>query len=138
METLGRPPPILPLRKKISRFARPLLRQTASTLSRSRCNPHPMTASPLAASLSAVQSAARKHSRQRRKDPEATPYINHPIMVAELLTRVAGVQDISTLQAALLHDTIEDTKTTAQELDSLFGQEVRNLVLEVTDDKSLP
>ena len=97
-----------------------------------------MTSSGIAALLSAVEFAARRHSGQRRKDPEATPYINHPIIVAELLTRIAGVEDLPSLQAALLHDTIEDTNTTAEELDSLFGQEVRQLVMEVTDDKSLP
>jgi guanosine-3',5'-bis(diphosphate) 3'-pyrophosphohydrolase len=97
-----------------------------------------MTSSGIPALLSALEFAARKHSGQRRKDPEATPYINHPIIVTELLTRIAGVEDLATLQAALLHDTVEDTKTTAQELDSLFGQEVRSLVMEVTDNKSLP
>jgi|ERR1041384_4223093 guanosine-3',5'-bis(diphosphate) 3'-pyrophosphohydrolase len=97
-----------------------------------------MNSSGIAALLSAVEFAARKHKGQRRKDPESTPYINHPITVTEILTRIAGVEDLPTLQAALLHDTIEDTKTTTGELDSLFGQEVRNLVMEVTDDKSLP
>ncbi len=97
-----------------------------------------MTSSGIAALLSAVEFAARKHSGQRRKDPEATPFINHPIIVAELLTRIAGVEDLATLQAAVLHDTIEDTETTTPELDSLFGPEVRSLVMEVTDDKSLP
>jgi guanosine-3',5'-bis(diphosphate) 3'-pyrophosphohydrolase len=88
--------------------------------------------------LSAVAFAARKHSAQRRKDPQATPYINHPITVTELLARVGGVEDLALLQAALLHDTIEDTTTTPEELDALFGHEVRQLVQEVTDDKSLP
>ncbi len=64
--------------------------------------------------------------------------INHPIAVAEVLARVAGVTDLAMLQAAILHDTIEDTQTTAQELDEQFGQEVRLLVEELTDDKSLP
>ncbi len=113
----------------------PVLQLDSSPL---QCKTDAMTTSGIAALLSALEFAARKHSGQRRKDPEATPYINHPIIVAELLTRVACVEDLATLQAALLHDTIEDTKTTTEELDSLFGREIRQLVLEVTDDKSLP
>ena len=94
---------------------------------------------PIAVALfSALRFAAQKHSRQRRKDSDATPYINHPIAVAEVLARVGGVADLATLQAAILHDTLEDTQTTPQELDEQFGQEVRLLVQELTDDKSLP
>jgi (p)ppGpp synthase/HD superfamily hydrolase len=94
---------------------------------------------PVAADLlAAAHFAARKHKDQRRSDPEATPYINHPLAVAELLSRVGGVTDLATLQAALLHDTIEDTNTTAEEIEAAFGKEVRCLVAEVTDDKSLP
>jgi (p)ppGpp synthase/HD superfamily hydrolase len=88
--------------------------------------------------LSALLFAAQKHSRQRRKDSDATPYINHPIAVAEVLVRVGGVNDLVTLQAAILHDTLEDTQTTPQELDQQFGREVRLLVQEVTDQKGLP
>ena len=91
-----------------------------------------------AALLAAVRFAAEKHSRQRRKDSGATPYINHPIAVAEVLVRIAGVTDLATLQAAILHDTIEDTETTAEELEQHFGRDVRLLVEELTDDKSLP
>ena len=58
--------------------------------------------------------------------------------MAEVLARVGGVNDLALLQAAILHDTIEDTQTTPHELDEQFGQEVRLLVQEVTDDKSLP
>jgi hypothetical protein len=87
--------------------------------------------------LAALKFAAHKHSRQRRKDLEATPYINHPIEVAEVLSRIGGITDLPTLQAAILHDIIEDTETSPQELEDYFGQEVRLLVQEVTD-KSLP
>lgn len=87
--------------------------------------------------LKALHFAADKHRDQRRKDAEASPYINHPIEVAELLARVGGVTDIATLQAAILHDTLEDTQTTAEELDAAFGVEVRRIVEEVTDDKTL-
>ena len=95
-------------------------------------------AAPHEALLSALAFAARKHSAQRRKDDAATPYVNHPIAVAELLARVGRVSDPAALQAALLHDTLEDTETTVQELDAHFGPEVRALVQEMTDDKSLP
>jgi guanosine-3',5'-bis(diphosphate) 3'-pyrophosphohydrolase len=85
-----------------------------------------------------VQFAADKHRDQRRKDRESSPYVNHPIAVAEILARVGNVSEIAVLQAALLHDTIEDTETTPDDLEKSFGAEVRDLVLEVTDDKSLP
>ena len=74
---------------------------------------------------------------QRRKDKEASPYINHPIAVAHLLADTGGVNDLVTLMAAVLHDTIEDTETTAEELEAQFGRTVRKVVEEVTDDKSL-
>lgn len=88
--------------------------------------------------LAALSFAAEKHRQQRRKDSFGTPYINHPIAVAGLLARVGAVDDLIVLQAAILHDTIEDTSTTREELDARFGMEVRRLVEELTDDKSLP
>ena len=69
------------------------------------------TKEPTTALLAVLKFAAHKHSRQRRKDLEATPYINHPIEVAEVLSRIAGITDLPTLQAAILHDTIEHTET---------------------------
>ncbi|XP_071424361.1 guanosine-3',5'-bis(diphosphate) 3'-pyrophosphohydrolase MESH1 isoform X2 [Pithys albifrons albifrons] len=88
--------------------------------------------------LEAAEFAAWKHKEQRRKDPEGTPYINHPIGVARILAHEAGVTDVVVLQAALLHDTVEDTDTTFSELELRFGPEVRRVVQEVTDDKALP
>ncbi|NP_001405851.1 guanosine-3',5'-bis(diphosphate) 3'-pyrophosphohydrolase MESH1 isoform 10 [Mus musculus] len=88
--------------------------------------------------LEAADFAAHKHRQQRRKDPEGTPYINHPIGVARILTHEAGITDIVVLQAALLHDTVEDTDTTLDEVELHFGAQVRRLVEEVTDDKTLP
>ena len=90
-----------------------------------------------AAILKALHFASIKHKDQRRKDEEASPYINHPIEVAEILARVGQVTDLVVLQSAILHDTIEDTQTTAEEIEALFGAEVRSVVLEVTDDRSL-
>jgi GTP diphosphokinase / guanosine-3',5'-bis(diphosphate) 3'-diphosphatase len=88
--------------------------------------------------LKAVKFSADKHRSQRRKDRDASPYINHPIEVAEMLLRVGQVADPAIIVAALLHDTIEDTKTTPEEIEKEFGSNVLSLVMEVTDDKSLP
>ncbi|HMD88134.1 MAG TPA: HD domain-containing protein [Anaerolineaceae bacterium] len=88
--------------------------------------------------LKSLRFSADKHRDQRRKDEQATPYINHPIEVADTLWRIGQVRDIPTLAAAVLHDTIEDTSATPDELRSLFGNEVLGLVLEVSDDKGLP
>ena len=71
--------------------------------------------------LKALAFAAHKHRDQRRKDAEASPYINHPIALADVLVNEAGVTDVDVLCAALLHDTIEDTKTTPDELEREFG-----------------
>lgn len=88
--------------------------------------------------ISAISFAADKHRNQRRKDIQASPYINHPIALANILANEASIEDEKVLVAAILHDTIEDTETTAQELADLFGDDVTAIVLEVTDDKSLP
>jgi len=87
--------------------------------------------------VSAAAFAAEKHRNQRRKGADASPYINHPIAVANVLANEAGITDVPTISAALLHDTIEDTDTTAEELRRLFSDEIAAIVLEVTDDKSL-
>lgn len=87
--------------------------------------------------VKALAFAAGKHRNQRRKDAEASPYINHPIALADILVNEGGVTDDVVLCAAVLHDTIEDTKTTAEELKEHFGHRVTSIVLEVTDDKSL-
>jgi len=88
--------------------------------------------------LQALAFAADKHRDQRRKDAEASPYINHPIMLADILANEGGVDEGLVLCAAVLHDTIEDTQTTYDELAGRFGSGVADVVLEVTDDKSLP
>jgi len=88
--------------------------------------------------LKALVFAAHKHRDHRRKDPSHSPYVNHLIEVADLLWRVGGVRDPALLMAAVLHDSIEDTHTSPAEIREYFGKEVLDLVLEVTDDKSLP
>jgi guanosine-3',5'-bis(diphosphate) 3'-pyrophosphohydrolase len=83
--------------------------------------------------LAALQFAAHKHRDQRRKGVNASPYINHPIAVAHMLWTVGKVRDSATLAAALLHDTIEDTSTSPEELRGQFGEVVAAVVEEVTD-----
>jgi guanosine-3',5'-bis(diphosphate) 3'-pyrophosphohydrolase len=92
----------------------------------------------LAPLLKALSFAAHKHRDQRRKDAEASPYINHPIALAEVLAGEGGVTDLEVLAAALLHDTIEDTATTGEELAREFGARIAAMVAEVTDDTGLP
>ena len=87
--------------------------------------------------LSAISFAATKHSKQRRKDVEASPYINHPLQLAHVLATQGDVSDVQTLMAAVLHDTVEDTLTTYGELVEHFGNTVADVVMEVTDDKAL-
>ncbi len=88
--------------------------------------------------LQAISFAAKKHSRQKRKGADGQPYINHVLEVANLLANVGKIEDCDVLIAAALHDTIEDTETTREEITRLFGKTVSKYVLEVTDDKSLP
>ena len=88
--------------------------------------------------MAALKFAAVKHRQQRRKDSEASPYINHPIEVAHILWEIGNVHDMVTQVGALLHDTLEDTDATPEEIHHQFGAEILALVQEVTDDKSLP
>lgn len=88
--------------------------------------------------LSAALFAAERHRGQKRKGAAGEPYINHLIEVAELVAGSSSTLDTNLVIAALLHDTVEDTATTAEEIERLFGPDVTSLVLEVTDDKSLP
>jgi guanosine-3',5'-bis(diphosphate) 3'-pyrophosphohydrolase len=85
----------------------------------------------------ALAFAAHKHRDQRRKDEDASPYINHPIALANILISEGGITDHVVLCAAILHDTIEDTQTSYDELASAFGKEIADVVAEVTDDKRL-
>lgn len=91
----------------------------------------------IATLLEAARFAADKHVGQRRKGASHRPYINHPIEVAETVARVGGITDTAVLCAALLHDTVEDTDTTPEEIESRFGRDVAALVAEMTDEKGL-
>lgn len=85
----------------------------------------------------ALDFAARKHQGQRRKGELAEPYVNHLAEVARLVAEATGGRDAALVAAALLHDTVEDTRTTPEELEAEFGPEIAGIVAEVTDDKSL-
>jgi GTP diphosphokinase / guanosine-3',5'-bis(diphosphate) 3'-diphosphatase len=92
----------------------------------------------LGAVVRALAFAADKHRHQRRKDTDASPYINHPIDLVNILVNEARIGDTFVLVAAILHDTVEDTDATLSEIAGSFGAEVSALVAEVTDDKTLP
>ena len=85
--------------------------------------------------LKAIHFAADKHRDQRRKDVHASPYINHPISVAQILSDEGQVKDIEVLAAAILHDTVEDTETEFTDLESEFGDRIAGIVKEVTGQK---
>ncbi len=87
--------------------------------------------------IKALEFAAEKHRYQKRKDDLKSAYINHPIQAATLLWEVGKIKDIDVLTAGLLHDCLEDTATTDEELRQSFGPLVLALVKEVSDDKSL-
>ena len=88
--------------------------------------------------LKAASFAAFKHRQQKRKGTDGVPYINHPLEVANMLAEVGRIEDANILAAAILHDTIEDTDATSEEITEHFGEIVCGYVLEVSDDKSLP
>jgi len=87
--------------------------------------------------LKAIRFASLKHNNHRRKDADESPYINHPIAVAEMLWRVGKVRDMATIISGILHDTIEDTDTTPEDLRKEFNSQICSVVEEVTDDKGL-
>lgn len=88
--------------------------------------------------IDAIAFSAGKHRFQTRKDPDETPYIIHPMGVADHLMTIGKVRDPDMIIGALLHDTVEDTQTTFEEIEQRFGMRVTNFIREVTDDKSLP
>jgi GTP diphosphokinase / guanosine-3',5'-bis(diphosphate) 3'-diphosphatase len=97
-----------------------------------------ISGSELAQMFKAASFAADKHRSQRRKDSAASPYINHPLALAHILCSEGKITDPEVLISALLHDTLEDTETSYDEIEREFGAAVASVVAEVTDDKSLP
>jgi guanosine-3',5'-bis(diphosphate) 3'-pyrophosphohydrolase len=88
--------------------------------------------------IKALSFAAKKHRGQKRRNKQSYPYINHPIEVVRLLTEVGGIYDADIICGAFLHDTVEDTDATAEEIEKEFGTAVKDYVIELTDDMSLP
>ena len=86
----------------------------------------------------AADFAARRHVAQFRKSSAREPYINHLAEVARLVAESLDEPNAVLVAAAWLHDTIEDTGTTPDEITAEFGRHVCEIVLAVTDDKSLP
>jgi len=82
--------------------------------------------------------AARRHNGMVRKGRGNEPYINHLAEVANLLSAATDGADAELVAAGWLHDTIEDTETTREELVQKFSERVASLVVECTDDMSLP
>jgi len=88
--------------------------------------------------LRAAEMAAQWHVHQRRKGIAQEPYVNHLLEVASLVAEATGGTDPNLVIAALLHDAVEDQEVTVEGLASEFSQHVAEIVMEVTDDKSLP
>jgi guanosine-3',5'-bis(diphosphate) 3'-pyrophosphohydrolase len=99
---------------------------------------HDLPAEPVQRILAAARFASERHSAQKRKGDAGEPYINHLIEVAELIASSSDVLDTNLVMAAFLHDAVEDVGVTPQEIEEKFGPDITGLVLEVTDDKSLP
>jgi guanosine-3',5'-bis(diphosphate) 3'-pyrophosphohydrolase len=112
------------------------MRKGMAYLFRKRARKLPAMPTHMELVLRAAAFAAEKHRNGRRKDAEASPYINHPIQLAYILVQ-ADIEDPVVLAAALLHDTIEDTNTTHDEIEIVFGHEIANIVAECSDDKTL-
>jgi (p)ppGpp synthase/HD superfamily hydrolase len=93
---------------------------------------------PLVQILAAANFAARVHAGQTRKGAAGEPYINHLIEVAELVARSGNDSDVNLIMACFLHDVVEDTTVTQDEIRQLFNDDVASLVMEATDDKNLP
>ena len=86
----------------------------------------------------AAELAARRHTGMARKGRGNEPYVNHLAEVANLLAFATEGADAELVAAGWLHDTIEDTGITRGELAEKFGERVAAVVVEVTDDMSLP
>ncbi len=109
----------------------------SSALLKAYSEEHALTVSEIQEISRAIDFAAEKHRFQTRKNKEKTPYISHPIGVAHHLVDIGQVRDPAVIIGALLHDTVEDTETTFEELQQKFGPVVTGYVKEMTDDKSL-
>ena len=96
-----------------------------------------LSGAPLLDFARALDFAAHKHIDQRRKGVRAEPYVNHLSEVALLAAEATAGKDPVVVIAALLHDTLEDTDASYEEIEQLFGAEVVQVVAETTDDKRM-
>ena len=87
--------------------------------------------------IEVISFAAESHRFQRRKDEQQSAYICHPLDVMNILRNTGNVTDIIALQAAVLHDVVEDCGVSYEQLCKLFGKDVADIVMECSDDKSL-
>ena len=85
----------------------------------------------------AAELAARRHNGMVRKGRGNEPYLTHLAEVANLLATATDGADAELVAAGWLHDTIEDTETTCEELAKKFSERVASLVVECTDDMRL-
>ncbi len=83
----------------------------------------------------ALAAAIECHKDQKRKGEDNIPYVTHPIAVAIEMSRFTGVENL--ICAGILHDTLEDTEYTAEQMEKDFGEEVLTLVQMVSEDKSI-
>lgn len=88
--------------------------------------------------LRAADAAARWHVHQRRKGIAQEPYVNHLLEVASLVAEATSDSDPALVIAALLHDAVEDQEVPIEMIVREFGKQVADIVMEVTDDKTLP
>jgi|GEM_PF-451036 len=88
--------------------------------------------------FNAIDFAAEKHRLQMRKNKDKTPYISHPLGVAYNVMHYGDVKEVAVIIGALLHDTVEDTQTTFEEIENRFGKQAVSYVREMTDDRKLP
>src|SRR5687767_11966999 len=85
----------------------------------------------------AAHFAAQRHAGQTRKGARQEPYVVHLAEVAALLAEATDGDDAGLIAAGWLHDAVEDRGVARAELAERFGEDVADLVCEVTDDKSL-
>lgn len=87
--------------------------------------------------IEVINFAAEAHKNQRRKNATKDPYINHPIRVAKFIQEIGGIGNYEVLASAYLHDVVEDTNITLDDIENIFGEEIRNIVDEVSNNTSL-
>ncbi|MEW6536804.1 MAG: HD domain-containing protein [Candidatus Auribacterota bacterium] len=88
--------------------------------------------------LKAICLASDIHRKERRRDKDQSPYINHPVEVSKIVAEIGAIHDPKTIIAAILHDVLESSEMNEEDLASVFGTEIASIVQEVTDDMTRP